>query len=531
MRRHLALGVLFVSVGCGESTPPAPRVATTITVTPNTAEIFQLDTLRFSATVKDDRGDVMSGIAIRWQSSDTNRLRIDGNGLATANANSGFDATAITITATAATVAGTALVTWRGELSVWPDTNLLYTGMTRPLIARDVLRPRGSYWPLVQSVAAASWTSSDPGVVTVDNGGQLTAVAPGHARIVMRSGGHMAASEVYVLAAPPPLHFTSVTTGAILVRYERNFPTYRASACGLTDGGAVYCWGPALPSSQPTDRCEQNVRTSPHTYSLLHYRCTELPLRLETDLLFTSLATTGSGSCGLATSKRVYCWGTNASGQLGIGTTDSTLHGVTPIADENEYATLYGATCGLRTSGVLVCWGTGFGATPRVIGGSVSWRTVAAGGQCGLATDSTAYCFRSGVAERVGGTTHWASIATSYLGPTPCALTSTATVMCGSNLETRTFEQPFKTLVTCSSGLYGYGFEDGVCGMTADNGVVSRYGAMDLGGVKVRSFYGHCGISVDDKVYCWSYDGAVVNSTDAGGTTAAPNRFLRVPGQ
>lgn len=116
-------GVLAMAVGavamlvlsCGDGTvepapPPAP-VATTVTVNPGSAALSALgETARLSAEVRDQNGQVMTGAAVAWSSSDTLVAGVDASGLVTAAANG-----SATITATAGSVSGTAVVTVTAE--------------------------------------------------------------------------------------------------------------------------------------------------------------------------------------------------------------------------------------------------------------------------------------------------------------------------------------------------------------------------------------------------------------------------------
>src|SRR5207244_270514 len=114
----------------------------------------------------------------------------------------------VTISATAGslTAIATLTVVRRGDFNVWPDTNVLYVGMTRALKARVVKFLSG--WPkesLQDSVPrfAVAWSSSDPNVFAVRDTGVVTAVAPGHAQVIAKYDNRVTSAEVFVTAAPP----------------------------------------------------------------------------------------------------------------------------------------------------------------------------------------------------------------------------------------------------------------------------------------------------------------------------------------
>jgi len=155
------------------------------------------------------------------------------------------------------------------------------------------------------------------------------------------------------------LHFTTVRGGF-------------GHACGLIASGQAYCWGAndsgELGDGTTTTRAE--------------------PVAVAGGLSFESLAAGGgtlqqpSGpplgggfTCGVAQGGKAYCWGRNAEGQLGIGT--STQFATTPqaVATSASFTGLRGGsnqTCGLAIGGAAYCWGwnergaLGDGATTAV---------------------------------------------------------------------------------------------------------------------------------------------------------------------
>ncbi|MCY3676349.1 MAG: Ig-like domain-containing protein [Gemmatimonadetes bacterium] len=107
-----AIALLVMSCGDGTVEPPPPPpapVATTVTVTPATATLTAFEeTVRFTAEVRDQNGQVMTGATVAWTSSDPSVAAVDASGQATAVANG-----SATITATAGSASGTAAVTVR----------------------------------------------------------------------------------------------------------------------------------------------------------------------------------------------------------------------------------------------------------------------------------------------------------------------------------------------------------------------------------------------------------------------------------
>lgn len=120
------------AVACGDGAvepsrpPPEPPRATTVTVMPATAELTALGaTVRFSAEVRDQNGQVMAGAAVTWSSADGSVATVDATGLATAVGNG-----MTSVTATAGSAQGAARITvaapshtppYRGTVFLDPD--------------------------------------------------------------------------------------------------------------------------------------------------------------------------------------------------------------------------------------------------------------------------------------------------------------------------------------------------------------------------------------------------------------------------
>src|SRR5438477_257570 len=137
---------------------------------------------------------------------------------------------------------------------------------------------------------------------------------------------------------------------------------------------------------------------------------------------FASVTAGNSHACGVTTGGLLYCWGSNADGQLGNGSTsDSPVPvrvsgGLTFSAVRAGDATTEGGhTCGLITGGEAYCWGSNrFGElgngsnqsslVPVPVTEGLTFSGVSAGDlhTCGLTTGGLLYCWGSDVYGQLG---------------------------------------------------------------------------------------------------------------------------------
>ncbi|MCY3698541.1 MAG: Ig-like domain-containing protein [Gemmatimonadetes bacterium] len=213
LRRALVLGVVFAGLGwlagCGDSTtdpvppppppppPPDPPRATTVTVSPATAELTALGaTVQLAADIRDQNGQTMAGATVTWATGNPEVATVDASGTVTAAGNG-----TATITATAGSASGSATVTVAqaaGSVTVLPAEAEVALGDTLRLAA-EALDANGH----AVEEAEFSWASSDEAVATVDASGLATGVAAGEAAITATSDGATGSAALTVLAPVP----------------------------------------------------------------------------------------------------------------------------------------------------------------------------------------------------------------------------------------------------------------------------------------------------------------------------------------
>jgi alpha-tubulin suppressor-like RCC1 family protein len=220
-------------------------------------------------------------------------------------------------------------------------------------------------------------------------------------------------------------------------------------------------------------------------------------------------------TCGLTLGGEMYCWGSNANGQVGDGTDIP------------------------RTS-------------PTLVNGGMQFVEISVGylHSCALALDGRAYCWGSNIYGEVGDSTHerraeptpvlgdhrFASIAAGG-GPChghTCAVTTAGDTYCwGRNYQREITSSevllPYPVLLESDPGLVAFAIGGGaVCGLTADgalycwgSGIYGQMGTGSTGSVEIPTAirpdlafasvsagqYHTCAVTVDGASYCWGYNG------------------------
>jgi len=192
---------------------PIPPAVNSVTVSPDTASVHKGGTQQFTATVNAVGG---ADDTVTW-SVDGTLSTIDQNGLLFVGQNETMDTLIVTATSTFDNnVYGTATVT-----VITPVAGVTLDKPTLTLAVGGSETLTAAVEPGDATNQVVTWLSDNTSVATVDNNGEVTAVAPGTATITVTTedGGHTATCAMTVMEVVYP--------------FTTNFGTYTGQSEGL----------------------------------------------------------------------------------------------------------------------------------------------------------------------------------------------------------------------------------------------------------------------------------------------------------
>jgi alpha-tubulin suppressor-like RCC1 family protein len=278
------------------------------------------------------------------------------------------------------------------------------------------------------------------------------------------------------------LTFTSITASG-------------SHSCGVTSAGAAFCWG-ANDRGQLGDASTVNNRSS--------------PVSVSGAIVFTRTSAGHFHTCGVTNAGPAYCWGHNANGALGDGSSSERLSPVSVAGGASFTAVSAGLahTCGLTAEGVAYCWGDnnhgrlGDGTStarsaPRLVATPLRFASVSAGAShtCGVTAAGAAYC--------------WGGNEFGQLGVGSAANQMTPVAVAGDLRFLALSAGPFHSCGVTEGGAaycWGGGIEN--YGQLGDGTTIRREtpvlvaGGLRLVTVSVGRLHS-CGLTAEGAVYCW----------------------------
>jgi hypothetical protein len=294
------------------ASPPSPE---RVLISPDTAALVVGDSLRLTAIVLDARGDTLPNTDVEW-TSDWDMVAVE-RGVVRASLGEGYP----TIFARAGDRTGRAKV-WTQIPVVWAKIGLKARRLSpgARFTVRTTVQPGNQIERLILSGPAerkiGTIESSDPRVADWDGfntdmtnlGRYVTAYAAGVTDLVFTYGGASDTLRVNVVV-PKLLSADSAWNGGSWM------------VCGLDAGGEAWCRGSnydgelgtlTAPRFQPPGQSWQQGSGA--------------LVGPDTDERFAKLAVSSSTWCGLALTKRVYCWGRGDGAPLGGSATTTNCY-------------------------------------------------------------------------------------------------------------------------------------------------------------------------------------------------------------
>jgi alpha-tubulin suppressor-like RCC1 family protein len=412
------------------------------------------------------------------------------------------------------------------------------------------------------------WSSSDGSVASVDSTGRVTGEGAGVATITATAQGKSGTANmtglIVDLAAVGGGEFLTcgLTTGGAAYCWGFNgsgaignggtagsavpspvvggltfasLAVGDSHACGITTDGTAFCWG-----QNDAGALGDGSANGPETCDVGGpVRCSTVPVPVAGNHTFAALSAGNAHTCGLTTSGSIYCWGFNGFGQLGDGTDSSSI---TPAAVSGglTFASVAAGnthTCAVITSGDAYCWGDNGGgqlgdavaessSVPVLVSGGHTFESVGAGvwHSCGVTTSATAYCWGLNSHDELGDGTGVQSIT-----PVPVAG--------GHSFLTISAGWDFSCGVTQSGAAYCWGIgtsnQLGRGEPTSSAVPVAVAGGLTFSFVDTGSGQHACGVTTNGTVYCWG--NGIDGQLGIGGPTLSQNRLrpspVRVLGQ
>ena len=318
-------------------------------------------------------------------------------------------------------------------------------------------------WDLADSIAVSVWrgaslvldTAVAKGATTtvrLDIELPLTAEVESFDIVVEARQGVVSVLRAFADVQVIADHMSDVT--ANLIPVQSAIDSDGGTTCGLDATGAAYCWG-VNSAGQLGDGSAPWVGVAN-------------PRQVPTAMRFRDVGTGEQRSCGIeADGSGAFCWGLNNAGQLGVGFESTAWPSAVPaptavvgganlvrVSVGGNWDTFSHFACGLDAAGSAYCWGfnafgqlgngtTASSMTPVAVTQPVPFRTIDAGSNsvCAIGIDDRAYCWgRNGSGQVGNGTTTDALVPAQVAGlplvdvrasnEFACGLTATGEAWC-----------------------------------------------------------------------------------------------------
>jgi alpha-tubulin suppressor-like RCC1 family protein len=464
-------GVLLLS-SCNPLEGPQEPVAS-VTLEPGAVTILEHTSRRMVVTLRDSAGTVLANRVITWTTSAASVATVDQAGMVT-----GVDSGSVTVTATSEGIPASASVTVR---------TAVFTAIAAGAEHTCALTATG---------AAFCWGR--------DDSGQLG--APGPRNCALASGTALCSPDP--IAVDGGKAFTRITTGG-------------AHTCALMADSTAWCWG---------NNDDGQLGDGTHTER-------PAPVAVSTALKFGGIDAGAHHTCALTGAGAAYCWGRNDAGQLGDGTAAERTSPV-PVTGGLTFQVVsaggvdVGHTCALTTGGSAWCWGDNASgqlgidsfdvrvhSTPRLVSGVHTFTALSAGlgsHTCALSATGEAWCWG---ANDLGALGNGTIVPSAVPVQVVSALTFTQLVAGGSLGHTCAIDD--NADASCwgdnTAGQLGDGSTNASLVPSPVTGAFT-FTAIDPGGRH------SCALETDGTLYCWGAGAAGQLGTGTEDDQPAPTK-------
>lgn len=267
-------------------------------------------------------------------------------------------------------------------------------------------------------------------------------------------------------------------------------------ACGLTNHGEIYCWGDSFHGETGAGNPVYNPIIN-DVYEPTKIMAGEIP----TGVKFTQVVAGGTHSCAIADNQQVYCWGNNNYGVLGAGRNFDIVSNSTSLpvqvvrgglASDEHFTQLslsQSSSCGLTNKHKVYCWGV------RGVIGDGQNHTLGANQPTAIKLDLVPSDRL--IVQVAAGSNH------------ACALDSFGQAYCwGKN----------------DKGQLGNAVIESAYVPTYIPVLVRQDGGLRFKQLTASGNDHNCGLSVDNRVYCWGNGSNYQIGTEAGGNSSTPRQ-------
>lgn len=501
---------------------PVATVAAVLTA----SNIIVGGTTQAISTLKDGNGNILTGRAVVWTSTNTSIATVTSTGVvtgvavgtATIGATSEGQTGSAELTVSAVPVATVHVSLAQGSVVVGASTNA--TALVKDANG-TVLMGR-----------AVTWESSNIAIATVTENGSVTGAGTGSATITATSEGQKGSANLTVTAVPVATVSVSLAEPTLAVGSRTQATASVKDANGNVLTGRSVAWFSSDPNiasvilstgvvTAVAPGNAQIIAESENMTGRVSIAVISTPVNAEQ----RSIAAGYIMTCALTAGGNAYCWGRNQNGSLGNGElgSSSAVPSPTQVVGGLTFKAIYASNssasggsivCGLTPDGHAYCWGpvfmhtpasSGSVASPTLISSTLTFSRLSVGPShaCGITGDQSVYCWGS---NNYGELLTQSAFAQGSTTPLLALGGQRVVDVAAGSLYTCAILTSGQTLCAGVNNWSQVGAASGsVC-----NGIVCNPTPVALNGpVFARVSAGRefaCGLTSSGAAYCWGYN-------------------------